>query len=291
MVQPDANSSSSLASRICRTKIPQIRRSAAGFTLIEMAVAVFILALLLGSILVPLQTQIESRKTDETQRILDQARDALIGYAAANGRFPCPARDSSTGAESFATFPTAGNPTNGICNPLVAPAADVYAGFLPAVTLGFTPVDANGYAVDSWGLAQNRIRYAVSRTVLHNGTTTVTNPFTKTDGMRSVTMPRITSPENPLGTAVFLLHVCNTASASATDCSSAAARLAFNVPVVIWSLGPNAATGGTSADEIENLDNDRIFVSRTKSGGTGGVFDDIVTWIGAPTLLNRQVRA
>ena len=60
-----------------------------GFTLIEMAVAMFIIALLLGSILVPLQTQIESRNFENTQRILDQAREALIGFAAANGRFPC----------------------------------------------------------------------------------------------------------------------------------------------------------------------------------------------------------
>lgn len=261
-----------------------------GFSLIEMAVALFILALLLGSILIPLQTQVESRKYDDTQRILDQAREALLGFAAANGRFPCPASSTSNGAETFSPF--GGNATNGACNPTVALAADVYSGFLPAVTLGFTPVDANGFAVDSWGLTQNRVRYAVSRTTLNNGTTTVTNPFTRTDGMRNVTMPRITSPENPIGTSVYLLHVCNTASASSTDCTSAAARLAVNVPVVVWSLGPNAATsGGTSADEVENIDNDRIFVSRTKSDGTSGEFDDVVTWIGAPAMLNRLIAA
>jgi hypothetical protein len=111
--------------------------------------------------------------------------------------------------------------------------------------------------------------------------------------MRSVTMPYIMIPVNPASppTTVYLLHVCNTASASTTDCSSAAARLALNVPVVIWSLGPNAATGGTSADEIENLDNDRIFVSRTKSDVAGAEFDDIFTWIGAPSLFNRLIAA
>jgi len=263
-----------------------------GFSLIELAVALFILALLLGSILVPLQTQVESRKYDETQRILDQAREALLGFAAANGRFPCPASSTSNGAESFSVFPTVGSAANGVCNPTVTLAAEVYSGFLPAVTLGFTPVDANGFALDGWALTQNRIRYAVSRTTLHNGTTTVTNPFTRTDGMRTVTMPRIADPQNPLGTSVYLLHVCNTASGSSTDCSSAAARQAYNVPVVIWSLGPNAATsGGTSGDEIENLDNDRIFVSRTKSGGTSGEFDDLLTWMGAPSVFNRLVAA
>lgn len=262
-----------------------------GFSIIEMAVALFVIALLLGSLMVPLTTQVESRNYSETQRILAQAREALIGYAAANGRFPCPASSSSNGAETFATFPTAGNAGNGICNPLVALAADVYSGFLPAVTLGFAPVDANGYALDAWGLTQNRIRYAVSRTTLHNGTTTVTNPFTRTNGMRSVTMYYINTPQNPLGTSANLLHLCNTASASTTDCTNAAARLALNVPVVVWSLGANAATGGTSTDEAENIDNDRIFVSRPQSGGTSGVFDDIVTWIGASALFNRMIAA
>lgn len=266
-------------------------RSTRGFTLVEMAVAIFIIALLLGSILVPLQSQVESRNYDQTQRILDQAREALMGYAAANGRFPCPASASSNGAEHFGTFPV-GTAANGICHALVTLATDVYSGFLPAVTLGFTPVDANGYAVDAWGLPQNRIRYAVSRTTLHNGTVATTNPFTRTNGMRSVTMSSLANPQNPVGTTVYLLHMCNTASASTTDCTSAAARLALNVPVVLWSLGPNAATsGGTSADEVENLDNDRIFVSRTKSGGTSGEFDDIVTWIGSPTLFNRLIAA
>ena len=273
------------------------RRTTAGFTIVELAVTTVVIAILLGSILVPLNTQVESRKYDETNRVLERARDALLGFAAANGRFPCPASASSNGAEHFATFPTAGTPTNGICNPLTALATDVYSGFLPAVTLGFTPVDANGYAVDSWpradvgGVPQNRIRYAVSRTQLHNGTIAVSNPFTKTNGMRSVTMPRIAGPENPLGTSVYLLHVCNTASASTTDCNSAAERLARNVIVVIWSLGPNAFKGGASPDELENLDNDRIVVSRTKSEGTSGEFDDLVTWIGAPTLFNRMVAA
>ena len=76
-------------------------RDAHGFTLIEMAVAMFIIALLLGSILVPLQTQIESRNFESTQRMLDQAREAIIGFAAANGRLPCPASATSNGAEHF----------------------------------------------------------------------------------------------------------------------------------------------------------------------------------------------
>lgn len=250
-----------------------------GFSLIELAVVIFIVALLLGSILVPLQTQVESRNYDQTQRILDQAREALIGYAAANGRFPCPASLTSNGVEDAADPPTVA--TTGICGATVS-FPPVYVGFLPAATLGFTPVDASGYAVDAWGLTQNRIRYAVS-----SQTITITRPFTKQFGMRTAGMSSIAS-------ATTLLYVCNSsAGVTASNCGIAAGTLtlASSVPVVIWSLGPNAATGGTSADEVENLDNDRIFVSRTKSGGTSGEFDDIVTWIGAPALFNRLIAA
>jgi type II secretory pathway pseudopilin PulG len=258
-----------------------------GFTLIEMAVVFFVITLLLGSILIPLSTQVESRKYDDTQRILDQAREALIGYAAANGRFPCPASATSNGAEH-------GVVATGVCNATVT-GANVYHGFLPAATLGFTPVDANGYALDAWGLTQNRIRYAVSSVSVNSTAnctaTPISRPFTTAGGMRSATMSCIAAATN-------LLYVCNSGTGvTGTNCNTAVA-LASSVPVVVWSVGPNAATtGGTSVDELQNpnptagFSGDRIFVSRTRSSGTSGEFDDIVTWIGAPTLFNRMIAA
>lgn len=258
-------------------------KQAVGFTLIEMAVAIFIIALLLGSILVPLQSQVESRNYDHTQRILEQAREALLGYAAANGRFPCPASATSNGTEHFSGT---GTPANGICNVTVT-GANVYHGFLPAATLGFTPVDANGYALDAWGLSpQNRIRYAVSSV-----TVGISRPFTTTNGMKSATMSGIAAATN-------LLYVCNSGTGvTGTNCNTAIA-LASSVPVVVWSVGPNAATtGGASVDELQNpnptagFSADRIFVSKTKGAVAGSEFDDIVTWIGPAMIFNRLIAA
>jgi type II secretory pathway pseudopilin PulG len=252
----------------------------AGFTLIEIAVAIFIITLLLGSILVPLTTQVESRNYDTTQRILDQARDALLGYAAAYGYFPCPASSTTNGLEAGAIHAT------GACAAAVT-GANTWIGFLPAATLGFTPVDANGYAVDAWGLTQNRIRYAVSNTTVN----AITNPFTKTNGMKNAGMANITN--------TALLYVCNsgTGVVAGLNCG-AALTLTSNAPVVIWSVGPNAATGGSSVHEAQNPNPnggsaDRLFVSRTKAaaGAAGGEFDDIVTWIGPPALFNRLIAA
>jgi type II secretory pathway pseudopilin PulG len=248
-----------------------------GFTIIEMAVALFVIALLLGSLLVPLTTQVESRNYAETQRILEQAREALIGFAAANGRLPCPASATSNGAEHF--FSPGGTAANGICHASVT-FATAYVGFLPAVTLGFSPADSSGYALDAWGLTQNRIRYAVSNQTI--GTTA--RALTTLNGMRSATMSSVSA-------ATTLLYVCNSGTGvTASNCNTATA-LASSVPAVIWSLGPNAATGGTSTDEAENIDNDRIFVYRTKGGGTGGDFDDLVMWLPGSVLFNRMIGA
>lgn len=275
-----------LMSGIWRTSARQIQR---GFTLVEIAIAIFIITLLLGSILVPLATQVENRNFDNTQRILDQARDALLGYASATGRFPCPA-GSSNGFELF--FSPGGTAANGICHSSVTGAAgtNVYAGFLPAATLGFTPVDANGHAVDAWGLTQNRIRYAVSYQTV-NGIvrpfTTLPNPPTNTTGMRAAGMSNI------LGAG--LLNVCNTATGSASTSCAAGTTLTSNAIVVIWSLGPNAATsGGVSADEAENTEAlltsaDRVWVMRTRSNVTASEFDDIVTWISPSMVFNRLI--
>src|SRR5688572_7145762 len=76
---------------------------AAGFTLLEHAVSLSVIALVLGSIMIPLQTQIENRKLDETRRMLELAQEMLLGFAAANGYFPCPADGASNGQEPLGT--------------------------------------------------------------------------------------------------------------------------------------------------------------------------------------------
>src|SRR5687768_18621141 len=69
-------------------------RRQSGFTLIEIAIAAFIIALLLGSLLVPLATQVEQRQISDTEKILAEIRDALVGFAVANGYLPCPDKNA-----------------------------------------------------------------------------------------------------------------------------------------------------------------------------------------------------
>lgn len=254
-----------------------------GFTILELAITLAVMAMLATVVLVPLVAQIEQRKIAATEKILEQAAEALMGYAAATGRFPCPAVDTGlnpTGVEAFATTPTAGTVANGICA--------TFVGFLPAVTLGFTPVDAQGYAIDAWATRQNRIRYAVSNQTVPVASTN-TNPFTRTDGMRTATAGAMA--------ATPLLYVCGsgTGVVAGANCGTAV-TLTSNAPAVIWSVGANAATGGTSTDELQNPNpnggsEDRIFVSKIRTDVAGAAFDDIVTWLSVGNLVSRMVMA
>jgi prepilin-type N-terminal cleavage/methylation domain-containing protein len=246
--------------------LPRLGWRHSGFTLIELAIVLFIVSLLLGGMLLPLSAQQDIRNWNDTQKQLVDAREALIGFAVANGRLPCPASATSSGVESL-------NPDGTCTNP--------YDGFLPAVTLGISPVDAQGYAIDSWGGNPiNRIRYAVS---------TANNfALTTPNGMKTVTMTNL-SPDLKICSAGA--GVTNPGGATA-DCA-AGTLLAGDAVAVIYSIGKNAGTGGASADETHNPNPnaataaDRAFVSAQPSN----TFDDQIVWLSKNILFNRMVAA
>ena len=97
------------------------------FTLVEMAIVLVIVGLLLGGMLAPLRTQLEQRRTADTGKALEEARDALAGFAARNGYLPCPAISASNGLEDRSGTRC----TN-----------ERRLGFLPWATLGLQKLDA-----------------------------------------------------------------------------------------------------------------------------------------------------
>ncbi len=70
-----------------------------GFTLAELAIVLVIVGFLLGGIMAMFSSQTDTRKWNDTQSRLEAARDAILGFAIANGRLPCPANSTSAGAE------------------------------------------------------------------------------------------------------------------------------------------------------------------------------------------------
>jgi len=74
-------------------KAQQKRNRTAGFTLIEMAVVLFIVGLLIAGVLGPLETQLEARDRRATIETMEEIIESLYGYAINNGRLPCPDTD------------------------------------------------------------------------------------------------------------------------------------------------------------------------------------------------------
>ena len=254
-----------------RSSIPAAcHKLSGGFTLIEMAVAVFIIALLLGSILVPLTTQVEQRQISDTQKTLDQIKEALVGFAITKEYLPCP--DKTAGIPPFLPNDT---PNDGIEDFNAAGDCINTEGNIPWATLGIAHSDA-------WG---NRFRYRVAQNFAQHVT-----PFT-------------------LATQ-STLEVCTTVVAVSPPpdlCSGRLTTSGDGPPAVIMTHGRNgylafgATTGavnpcpppGCSGDEIVNGNGDARFVSRTQTSAESpaGEFDDIVVWLSKDILFHRMVAA
>lgn len=251
-----------------------------GFTIAELAVVLVIVGLLLGGLFIPLSAQNDLRYVTDTQKTLNDIRDGLLGYAAANGRLPCPASAASNGIESPLGGGTCTNP---------------YDGFVPAVTLGIGPTDASGNAVDAWG---NPIHYALfPNAAAING---VTQVFSTANGMKTATLSALSAyiAANPLLSVCADGGAVTGAGTSGAACN-ATGKLTDNAVVVIYSLGKNAISGGTGTDEQHNpnpntsVAADPAFVSHlpTPSDSAGGEFDDMVVWVSPNILYNRMITA
>jgi type II secretory pathway pseudopilin PulG len=250
------------------------RARSGAFTLLELAIVLFVLAVLASGLAAPLASQVSMRRQAETGRLLDEAREVLLGFAIANGRLPCPASVTSRGYESFEPGADA---LSGRCS-------NFHDGFLPGATLGFSPLDEGGFVRDAWGSESNRIRYAVfgaGQPV--NG---VTNPLTRVNGMQAATVAG-------LGEAPGYLLICASGEGVGTNsCGAAANQLTRRAAFVLLSLGPNAATAmRRGTDESRNLDGNGVFVSREAGARPGNEFDDLLAWVPVNLLVGRLVAA
>jgi prepilin-type N-terminal cleavage/methylation domain-containing protein len=261
-----------------------------GFTLVELAVVMAIVALLLSGLMYTLSAQVEQRGYEETRRRLDLARDLLLGYALVNGRLPCPARSTSAGFE--ARDATTGQCTSGGVEDYYGGALSGGAtgGLLPAATIGFLQADGAGFGVDAW---QNRIRYAVSKSL--DGTTctvTATWHFTNATSMKA----------NGIACQPSDLIVCKSATGiNATTCGGSSNQVMSQglAVAIIFSTGRNGGTGANGTDEATNLKGNAslsplinpVFVSHTPtpSGATNGEFDDQFSWITTGELYGKLI--
>lgn len=254
----------------------------AGFTLVELAMVLFIVSLLIGGLLMPLSAQNEVRGRQETDRALSNIREALIGFAAVNGRLPCPAdRTIASGAANagLEAVTVAGGPcactaaASGIANVGGAVCDDDapggVTGVLPWTTLGLSETDA-------WG---NRYSYRV------------TTRFARLASGQTVFGGACAPTSNPIAAAFALCSVGNMSVKTAV----AGVDIATAVPVMVVSHGKNTLgaymQNGTQiagvvagSDEAENANGDGTFVSNNN-------IDDQLIWLPTSILMGRMLSA
>ncbi len=253
----------------------------AGFTLAEMAIVLVVVGLLLTSVLSTVSTQIEARDIGETQSRLNQIKDALIGYAQANGRLPCAANGTlATGAAGAGLEAVTGN---------VCTTGATYV-VLPWATLGVSETDV-------WG---RRFRYVVD--------VNFADAYAATSwGAGCVPVPVPTSPTS------FALCSTGTLTVTTRTPSNKTGTSVSNVPVVIISHGKNGygayTSGGTQyaastvgVDEPANANAAATtFYSREQSPQTSTCsdtaagnfceFDDLIAYLPANLLVTKMVSA
>jgi prepilin-type N-terminal cleavage/methylation domain-containing protein len=230
-------------------------RAAPGFSLIEMAVVLFVIALLLGSLLVPLGTQVEQRQISDTQKAMEEIKEALIGFAVTNGYLPCP--DRLTGANS-----------NDGAEDRSGTNCAVTEGNLPWQTLGIP-------APDAWG---NRYRYLVTGAFADSSpvftlATSGNLRVCQTSGCAATAALANNVP------AVVISHGRN--GWGATNALSGATLASPTSANELENIGTSA--GYTATTVVSRIN--------TQVGSTVGEFDDIVVWISTPVLMNRMVAA
>ena len=260
-----------------------------GFTLIELAIVLVIVTLLVGGLAMPLSAQIQARRIAETRKIMEEAREALIGYAMTHSCIcaytgvgpsgllitgpattctgagsPCPATNPSSNSTTlgrpYLPCPDANGNTGTESRPANAECLQS-RGYFPWRDLGTASQDA-------WG---NRLRYEV------------TTEFA----------------DASIGFSNASINGGNIQICSASGCVPPG-DVASNIPVVLVSSGPNGLGAiningnpqapPTSNDERENANTvttNSIYVSRIPTQPGVGEFDDLVVWLPTPLLISR----
>jgi prepilin-type N-terminal cleavage/methylation domain-containing protein len=103
-------------------------RHKTGFSLVELAIVLVIVALLASGLLVGIAAQRNAAETIDAQRQLENIRETLTGFALTHGRLPCPALPNLASSDANAGVENCAQPH----------------GVLPWVTLGLPEVDPWG---------------------------------------------------------------------------------------------------------------------------------------------------
>jgi prepilin-type N-terminal cleavage/methylation domain-containing protein len=226
-------------------------RRQSGFTLVEIAIVLLIVGLLIGGMLAPLSSQMEQRRVTDTKLAMEEAREALFGFALRNGYLPCPAISATNGLEDR---------TGNVCNKRY--------GFLPWATLGVGKLDGwdrvMGYTVTpAFANAFNLFTLKTPRDVT-----------IATRSNNGVLIPA--SAVNDIPAAIISFGHNGYGATSSQD------TVITDVGVGNVDEKTNLQGNGTALITRDISDDARA---------PGGAYDDMVLWLSPNILYNRMVAA
>ena len=238
-----------------------------GYSLIELAIVLFVVTILISAGLSALNVQVTNSAISTTTKKQALLKDALAGYLVRNKRLPCP--DTDFGApDGMENRTTPGDATT--------PCSSRF-GILPYIDLGLARTDA----LDAW---ENFFSYAVSTT------NSIGPPPIRNDWTRSANFATGNGGD-------FTVNDRSTTTYGVI-------QIATNVVAVIISYGKNGSGARTikgtqnanpalGTDEATNTLAGTIYYKRPISNvplGTSGDFDDLVVYLTADDLLAQAVR-
>lgn len=236
------------------------KASSAGFTIVEMAIVFLVITILLGGGLVAFQAQTEQQRIADTKKVLEDARQALIGYAASKTPpyFPCPDQVAGAGANDGLENRASATTCTGS-----------YEGNLPWKDLG---IDGR----DAWG---NRIHYRVAQDFISQAT-----------GIQLTVDPsalQVMTIYNENGPALAVNQL-------ATNLPVVLLSYGSNGLGATSGNGSQIPSASAGANEAENTDLDRDFVIApitSETAATRGIYDDLVVWLPTPMIRSRLIDA
>jgi prepilin-type N-terminal cleavage/methylation domain-containing protein len=227
-----------------------------GFSLVELAVVLVIVSLLAGGLIFGLSAQREAAALQDARRQLETVKEALLGFAMANGRLPCPAPANLPNTDA-----SAGKAPAPPCNNALQ------YGVVPWLTLGLPETDP-------WG---QRLTYFASSKFSAAPVASAQAGFTMDTGLDS--------PPLPISDTAGLANIRNFPDSATVAIDLAAVVVSHGARGNGAYLPDGSQIASVAGRELENSNATQDFVADTPTPA----FDDVLVWISPHLLKSRLV--
>lgn len=279
-----------------------------GFTLIELAIVLVIITVLIGGLAVPLTAQIQARRIAETKKTLEEAREAIIGYAMSSVTEPPPCTctysvDGDGNSDTSDCLEPDSCPV--ISPPTIDTTLTITRHYIPCPDLMENDPEPNldndddGSLRDPNNGREDRFKASDECAAPSGNLPWVTLGTGQQDAWGNRLRYVVTEKFANAATGFTSTDKGDIEICRSSDCP-VNTHVADNIVAAIISHGPNGwgarsihdrkLSLPTSPDELQNVDiNQKRLVSRspTAADSSSGEFDDLVVWISADQLRGR----